>query len=342
MFALLAPSAMVSSVCTALVADGQPTAIAAAKADVTPTAARRWSKRLKVVGSADDAPRTGRPRATDPLTDAAILRASELDHFALGNDIRHQLALPVSEDTVNRRLDAAGLPSRVAARKRHFTEKQRKKRLSFARGYKHWTAEDWEKVIISDEVTLEGEGRERHVRVRRPAGHRFDPAYTVHSRNASTRRASTSSPASALAVLAIASRTRAGWRANPCAVYCSSPSSRQLLITTRRTLQSRGMSSGGSCMITRRRSKAKRCRPGHTTMQSMCWSGLLTPLISIRSKTSGHACTPSQTSCIPPPKRRSQRLSRLAGWNSHSTSSPTLHRACLRGLQLVLQQMAMP
>lgn len=59
---------------------------------------------------------------------------------------------------------------------------QRKARLSFANGYQSWTAEDWERVIMSDEVTIEGEGRKRHVRVRRPKGHRFDPEYTVHSR----------------------------------------------------------------------------------------------------------------------------------------------------------------
>jgi hypothetical protein len=31
-------------------------------------------------------------------------------------------------------------------------------------------------------VTLEGDGRRRYIRVRRPEGHRFDPEYTVHSR----------------------------------------------------------------------------------------------------------------------------------------------------------------
>ena len=30
-------------------------------------------------------------------------------------------------------------------------------------------------------MTTEGEGRKRHQRVRRPAGHRFDPEYTVHT-----------------------------------------------------------------------------------------------------------------------------------------------------------------
>ena len=102
---------------------------------------------------ADDEPRSGRPRDTTPLEDAAIVRASELNHFASNKDIRHQLALPVSEDTIGRRLDAAGLPSCVAAGKLHYTDKERQKRLAFCHGYEHWTAEQWESVIFGDEVT---------------------------------------------------------------------------------------------------------------------------------------------------------------------------------------------
>jgi hypothetical protein len=115
------------------------------------------------------------------LEDAAIVRASKLNHFASNSDIRHQLHLSASDDTIGRRLDAAGLPSCIAANKIHYSEQERRKRLAFCHGYSHWTAEDWEKLIISDEVTIEGEGRKRHQRVRRPKGHRFDDAYTVHT-----------------------------------------------------------------------------------------------------------------------------------------------------------------
>jgi transposase len=143
---------------------------------------RRWNKRMRESGSTDDAPRSGRPRRTTAMDDAAIVRASQLDHYKLAKDIRDQLVLPVSDDTVARRLDAAGLGSHAAARKRHYTDDQRRARLSFARGYLNWTPEQWERVIFSDEVTVEGDGRRRRIRVRRPEGHRFDPEYTVHSR----------------------------------------------------------------------------------------------------------------------------------------------------------------
>jgi transposase len=160
--------------------DGQPTGIAAAKAGMSTRTARRWNKRARESDSLEDVPRSGRPRLTTPLEDAAIERASELNHYASNKDIRHQLVLPVSEDTIGRRLDAAGLPSRIAAGKIHYTDEERQKRLAFCHGYKHWTPEQWESVIFGDEVTTEGEGRKRHQRVRRPAGHRFDPKYTIH------------------------------------------------------------------------------------------------------------------------------------------------------------------
>jgi transposase len=169
-------------VAAALIDDGQTAAEAAIKAETSVGVARRWHKRLRTEASTADAPRSGRPPKTDAAADTAIVEQAKADPFLSNKQIRYKLKLPISSDTVGRRLDAAALPSRFAAKKRHYTDEQRRARLSFANGYKHWTAEQWERVIFSDEVTIEGEGRKRHVRVRRPDGHRFDPQYTLHSR----------------------------------------------------------------------------------------------------------------------------------------------------------------
>ena len=163
-----------------LVADGQPLTVAAFKAGASQSSAQRWSKRARTAGSTSDAPRSGRPRATDAATDAAIVEASEKDPFMSTRAIQHQLQLSVCNNTVNQRLDEAGLPSRIAAHKRHYTDAQRRARLSFAHGYRHWTEEDWESVIMADQKTFEGAGRDRQQRVRRPDGHRFDEKYTKH------------------------------------------------------------------------------------------------------------------------------------------------------------------
>jgi hypothetical protein len=124
--------------------------------------------------------RSGRPRVTDAHDDAAIVRLAQLQPFLPNRQIRNQLVLSVSVETIQRRLNDAGLPSRIAAQKRHYTDEQRRARLSFARGYQNWTAEKWEHAIWSDEKTCEGEGRERQQRVHRPDGERFHPLYTPH------------------------------------------------------------------------------------------------------------------------------------------------------------------
>jgi transposase len=160
--------------------DGQPTAMAAAKAGMSARQARRWNKRARESDSLEDAPRSGRPRLTDAHDDAAIVRLAQLHPFLSNRKIRNQLALQASVDTIQRRLNDAGLPSCIAAQKRHYTEAERLRRLSFARGYLNWTAEQWEHVIWSDEKTAEGEGRERQQRVHRPAGERFNSLYTHH------------------------------------------------------------------------------------------------------------------------------------------------------------------
>ena len=53
----------------------------------------------------------------------------------------------------------------------------KKKRLAFAKKHLHWTADDWGKVLLSDESTFQQfVVRQKHVR--RPAGKRIDEKYT--------------------------------------------------------------------------------------------------------------------------------------------------------------------
>ena len=141
----------------------------------------RWRKRARDQGEVKDAPRMGRPRVTSELLDAQIVHRAELEPFLPIKAIRKQLSVPISASTIVRRLLAAGLPSRIAAQKRHYTAEQKRARLSFAHGYKHWGVEEWERVIFSDEKTFEGTGRKRQQHVRRPDGTRFVAKYTKHS-----------------------------------------------------------------------------------------------------------------------------------------------------------------
>ena len=53
----------------------------------------------------------------------------------------------------------------------------KKKRLVLAKKHLHWTADDWGKVLFSDESTFQ-QFVVRHKHVRRPVGKRFDQKYT--------------------------------------------------------------------------------------------------------------------------------------------------------------------
>ena len=71
-----------------------------------------------------------------------------------------------------------GLPCRRAAKKPLLTEKMRKKRLTFAKNYQHWTPEQWRKVF-SDESTFRLVRGQSKV-IRRPIKvPRYEPRYTI-------------------------------------------------------------------------------------------------------------------------------------------------------------------
>ena len=67
---------------------------------------------------------------------------------------RELLATGVSVDssTVRRRLIEAGRLARTPIKKQLLTPAMKRKRLDWARKYQSWTAQDWKKVVFSDET----------------------------------------------------------------------------------------------------------------------------------------------------------------------------------------------
>ena len=59
--------------------------------------------------------------------------------FITPREIIRELQLPLSHDTVRRRLDEAGLFGRVARKEYPFTDDHLRQRLSFGNGYASWT-----------------------------------------------------------------------------------------------------------------------------------------------------------------------------------------------------------
>jgi transposase/uncharacterized coiled-coil protein SlyX len=126
-----------------------------------------------------DQPRSGRKRKTTAVQDAAIMDEAKATKFTTPRRIRRKLGLDVSSRTIDRRLIEVGLFGRVARHKRKFSDEEIRKRMSFAQGYKRWTADDWMRVEFADEKIFWGEGFWGQVFVRRPKGEALNPAYCV-------------------------------------------------------------------------------------------------------------------------------------------------------------------
>ncbi len=160
--------------------DGRSHSYIARHIDCTRDTVRAVLARHAATGSPGSGARSGRPRCTDDALDTAIAVTAHIDKFTSPRQIKRQLFLSVSTDTIDRRLQEAGLFGRVARHKRDYSADEVRKRLSFAEGYKDWTAEQWEKVLFSDEKCFYGKGFCGRVWVRRPKGEALNPEYCVH------------------------------------------------------------------------------------------------------------------------------------------------------------------
>jgi transposase len=97
----------------------------------------------------------GRPRSLSLQQERNLVRnvncgtwtnAAKANHY-LRNDYR----INVTTKTVRNTIKRNGLAPYVKHKKPYLSKKHRQKRLQFARKYKEWTAEDWKKVVWTDE-----------------------------------------------------------------------------------------------------------------------------------------------------------------------------------------------
>jgi transposase len=133
-------------------------------------------ERYDATGSPLSGKRKGRPRCTDEALDTAIAFTARVDVFTSPRQIKRKLNLEASIDTVDRRLQQAGLFGRVARHKPDYTPAQRQARIRFAR---HYRALDWTNVLFSDEKCFYGRGFCGQTWVRREPGTALQPEYCV-------------------------------------------------------------------------------------------------------------------------------------------------------------------
>ena len=128
----------------------------AACCKVSPSTVTNFCEKYNETGSMNERNdrRAGAPRKTTPRQDRALVRSSERDRFKTAPQHRRDLITEgtrLSVSTIKRRLKEGNLNGRVASKKPLISKVNAQARLKYALSKRHWTADQWLKVMWSDE-----------------------------------------------------------------------------------------------------------------------------------------------------------------------------------------------
>ncbi len=143
----------------------------------------KWIKQWKSRKSLGRQPGSGRPRKSDSITDRLILRLIRTGRFQgtteMCNHLKRTGIADLSQTTVRRRIQQSGeFASYWASRKPFIREANRKKRLQWCLQHRHWTVEQWARVIWTDESPFVLHFNAKR-RVWRRVGERYSQECTV-------------------------------------------------------------------------------------------------------------------------------------------------------------------
>src|ERR1700736_6976174 len=118
---------------------------------------------------------TSRPRITTERDDRVLIRSALTNRTTILSDITNVTPVVISDRTIQRRLNEVGIKKHIAVTKPFLTPEHMRKRLEWAIARMEWTEADWNKVIWSDESSVEI-GRDTKPRwVFRRQGERYHP-----------------------------------------------------------------------------------------------------------------------------------------------------------------------
>ena len=147
------------------------------KVSVSKGALQQSLQRFKETGSFSTKPRSGRPRVTTQREDRHIKITSLRNRMATAGKIRALLnntrEKPVSKKTVKGRLTSNGLNRKVAVSKPLLRSQNKRKRLLWAKKYRHYTVDDWKIVLFTDHSIVQFYRNSRRLYVRRRSNARM-------------------------------------------------------------------------------------------------------------------------------------------------------------------------
>lgn len=157
----------------------------AATLNVPRTTLRYALKRYEETDLFTRRPGSGGLRVTSARDDRFISIQLLRNRFLTAVEVRQRLQLVrgvnVSDRTVRRRIEEAGLHARRPAKGPELSRSHRVERLQFAREHVHWTPEQWSEVLFTDECRVALRAPDGRVRVYRRRGERFLANTTVQT-----------------------------------------------------------------------------------------------------------------------------------------------------------------
>ncbi|GBC05935.1 hypothetical protein RclHR1_06510002 [Rhizophagus clarus] len=135
-------------ICT-LINEGYSSHYIASKENVDQSSVIRIKQKVEATGSVKDLPKTGHPRIFTSHDERNVVRLITTGECSTAADIQKKLKsddqIDVSVCTVKRTLHRNGLSSRIKRKKPYLKKKHREQRLKFAKKYRNWSVEDWNK-----------------------------------------------------------------------------------------------------------------------------------------------------------------------------------------------------
>ena len=133
---------------------------------VTADVARKVWNRFLETGTCYSKPRPGRPKILTERDTRHLKRYvthnREMRRESL-NKIISKLNLDAHANTLRTTLYKLGLGHRIEHKRPYLLKKQKDARLAFAKTYIHWTAEEWRRVIFTDEMGMQTGSNGRRV-----------------------------------------------------------------------------------------------------------------------------------------------------------------------------------
>ncbi len=139
-----------------------------------PSTAQGIYTKFKKTGSAENLPRSGRPKKTTDREERLIVRNALADRCQPFSELAKLTVANISTSTVRTILVDKGYHRRVAKKVPYLTKAHKKARMAWARYCKGYRAQDWRKKIWSDECYVYLGDQHGRIYVTRCPGEEFD------------------------------------------------------------------------------------------------------------------------------------------------------------------------